>query len=273
MGRTKGHGGTMQRTKRALAGVVMMGTLLGLGGAVSEGGATASAAPTSSRMASGPTGTAAGEVSPLRPVKKFVTCVNDGGYVERGANQTVPRLDVATQGEGGHNTRDDVIVGPIIAWSTVSDAFGSRAVVSMFIVITPNQLKGNRWWRVSWYCTSDKNKAWLVFGATRTAPQVHQSSRTSSGRLPAGTSTTRFASCGDEYVERGDNQTVSRRFLQANSSVGPIIAWDTSPNAFGSRAVRSMIITIHNVDTTDSHYWEVTWYCTPDKSKAWLVFG
>ncbi len=114
-------------------------------------------------------------------------------------------------------------------------------------------------------------------GVTASAAPSGQVSHTSlNGRLPPGTSTTRFASCVDDgYVERGANQTVPRLkvFVQANTFVGPIIAWDTVPNAFGSRAVTSMIITIHNVDTTDSHYWEVTWYCTPDKSKAWLVFG
>jgi hypothetical protein len=160
----------MQRTGLALVAVVMIGALVGLGGAVSAGGARASAAPHghSSKTASESSGEAEGEVSAFQPTKKFVTCVNDGGFVERGANQTVPRLDVATKGQP-----DDVIVGPVIAWKTVSNAFGSRAVESMFIVITPNFFSGKLGWRVTWYCTSDRSKAWLVFGNARTVPNAH----------------------------------------------------------------------------------------------------
>ncbi len=96
------------------------------------------------------------------------------------------------------------------------------------------------------------------------------------GTLPPGTSTGRFASCVDDgYVERGANQTVPRLKVIAypTVSVGPIVAWGTLPNAFGSRAVTSMSFLIHNFDTSRDQRWEVTWYCTPDKSKAWLVFG
>ena len=34
-----------------------------------------------------------------------------------------------------------------------------------------------------------------------------------------------------------------------------------------------MSLTIHNFDTDRTQLWKVTWYCTPDKGKAWLVFG
>ncbi len=108
------------------------------------------------------------------------------------------------------------------------------------------------------------------------APSDQSSQTTFEGTLPPGTSTSRFASCGDVgYVERGANHALPRLNVvaDANISVAPVIAWDTVPNAFGSRAVTSMWIWIHNVDTSDYHRWQVTWYCTPDKSKAWLVFG
>ncbi len=95
------------------------------------------------------------------------------------------------------------------------------------------------------------------------------------GSLPAGTSTGRFASCGDEYVERGANQTVPRLDFVAYPTVylTPVVAVGTAPYVFGSRAVTSMSLTIHNFDTDRTQLWKVTWYCTPDKNKAWLVFG
>jgi hypothetical protein len=141
-------------TKRALAALVMTGALLGVGGAVSGGGTTASAARNDE-----PSGTASGTQPAVTPTKKYVNCANDGGYVERGTNQVIPRLDAKTQS-------DDIVVGPVIAWNTAANAFGSRAVTSMFITV--NNFSFNAaWWRVSWYCTSDKSKAWLVFGSAR----------------------------------------------------------------------------------------------------------
>jgi hypothetical protein len=116
-------------------------------------------------------------------------------------------------------------------------------------------------------------------GGTATAlaaPSGQPSQMTIEGTLPPGTSTGRFASClGDGYVERGANQTVPRLTVVAypTVSVGPVVAWGTDPNAFGSRAVTSMTLFIHNVDTDRSQRWAVIYYCTPDKSKAWLVFG
>ena len=108
------------------------------------------------------------------------------------------------------------------------------------------------------------------------APSDQPSQMTIEGTLPSGTSTGRFASCiGDGYVERGANQTVPLLKVVAypTVSVGPVVAWGTDPNAFGSRAVTSMSFLIHNFDTSRDQRWEVTWYCTTDKSKAWLVLG
>ncbi len=95
------------------------------------------------------------------------------------------------------------------------------------------------------------------------------------GSLPSLTSTPRFASCGDEYVERGASQTVPRLDFVADSTVYlfPVVAVGTAPYVFASRVVTSMSLTIHNVDSSRTQLWKVTWYCTPDKSQAWLVFG
>lgn len=108
------------------------------------------------------------------------------------------------------------------------------------------------------------------------APRDQPSQTTFAGSLPPGTSTGRSASCGDVgYAERGTNQTVPRFTVVDEQNVyeGPFIASNTVPNAFGSRAVTSVAFWIHNVDTTRHHNWKVTLYCTPDKRKAWLVFG
>jgi hypothetical protein len=107
------------------------------------------------------------------------------------------------------------------------------------------------------------------------APREQPFSMTLEGSLPAGTSTVRFASCGDDFVERGASQTVARIDFVAYPTVylTPVVAWGTEPYVFGSRAVTSMVLTINNFDTDRLQLWKVTWYCTPDKSKAWLVFG
>ena len=113
-------------------------------------------------------------------------------------------------------------------------------------------------------------------GDASAAPSDQPSQMTIEGTLPSGTSTQRFASClGDGYVERGANQTVPRLTVVVYPTVyvGPVVAWGTDPNAFGSWAVTSMTLFIHNVDTDRSQRWAVIYYCTPDKSKAWLVFG
>ena len=125
-------------------------------------------------------------------------------------------------------------------------------------------------------------------GAPLGAPGEQPFHMTLEGSLPAGTSTGRFASCGDEYVERGANQTVPHIDFVAYPTVTlfPIVAVGTAPYVFASRAVTSMSLTISNLETdrtqlwkvnnleTDrTQLWKVTWYCTPDKGKAWLVFG
>ena len=108
------------------------------------------------------------------------------------------------------------------------------------------------------------------------APSDQPYQMTIEGTLPPVSSTGRFASClGDGYVERGANQTVPRLnvLVYPTVSVGPFVAWGTDSNAFGSRAVTSMTFLVNNFEIDRSQRWAVTWYCTPDKSKAWLVFG
>jgi hypothetical protein len=55
--------------------------------------------------------------------------------------------------------------------------------------------------------------------------------------------------------------------------VGPIVAMSTVPNEFGSRAVTSMRIVVANGAFVGTAEYHVTYWCTPDKGKAWLVFG
>ena len=106
------------------------------------------------------------------------------------------------------------------------------------------------------------------------APREQPFDTTLEGSLPGGTSTSRFASCGDEYVERGVNQTVPRLdiVVYPTVSVVPVVAVGTAPYLFASRAVTSMTLTINNFDMR-AQLWKVSWFCTPDKSKGWLVFG
>lgn len=139
----------MQRSKRSLAAAVLMGVLLGLGGAVSGGAASAAPRAQSSQT------TFQGGLPPTTSTTRFASC-GDVGYVERGANQTVPRLNVVDE--------QNVSVAPVIAWDTVPNAFGSRAVTSMIIFIHNLDIDRFHRWQVTWYCTPDKSKAWLVFG-------------------------------------------------------------------------------------------------------------
>ena len=75
-------------------------------------------------------------------------------------------------------------------------------------------------------------------------------------------------------MERGVNQTVPRLdiVVYPTVSVFPVVAVGTAPYLFASRAVTSMPLTINNFDMR-AQLWKVSWFCTPDKSKAWLVFG
>jgi hypothetical protein len=76
------------------------------------------------------------------------------------------------------------------------------------------------------------------------------------------------------YVQRGANQTVAKKKVLVEPPVifGPVIAKDTVPNEFGSRAVTSLDFFVSNPWFGDGE-WHVTFYCTNDKSDAWLVFG
>jgi hypothetical protein len=145
------EGVTVQRTKQSQAAVVMTGLLLGLGWGVSGGAATASAAPSDqlSQM------TIEGTLPPVAVTGRFASCLGDG-YVERGSNQTVPRLRVLVD--------STVSVGPVVAWGTEPNAFGSRAVTSMTFSIQSFDTSRDQRWQVTYYCTTDKNKAWLVLG-------------------------------------------------------------------------------------------------------------
>ena len=88
-------------------------------------------------------------------------------------------------------------------------------------------------------------------GAPLGAPGEQPFHMTLEGSLPAGTGTGRFASCGDEYVERGANQTVPHIDFVAYPTVTlfPIVAVGTAPYVFASRAVTSMSLTISNLET------------------------
>jgi hypothetical protein len=139
----------VQRTKRALTAVVMTGALLGVGGAVSGGAASAASSDQPSQM------TIEGTLPHLTSTQRFGSCLGDG-YVERGANQTVPRLNVAAD--------STVSVGPVVAWGTEPNAFGSRAVTSMTFFIHNFDTSRDQRWKVAYYCTTDRAKAWLAFG-------------------------------------------------------------------------------------------------------------
>jgi hypothetical protein len=78
-----------------------------------------------------------------------------GYYIERGANQTVPRLKVRVE--------PPVILGPVIAKDTVPNQFGSRAVTSMDVWFS-NPGFGDAEFTVEAYCVNTISKAWLVFG-------------------------------------------------------------------------------------------------------------
>ena len=85
-------------------------------------------------------------------------CSNSiGQYVQRGDNQTVPKLKVS-----GEFT----VVAPVVPTSTVPYQFGSRAVTQATLYITNIDIfrPEEREISVSYWCTTDINQAWLVFG-------------------------------------------------------------------------------------------------------------
>ena len=87
-----------------------------------------------------------------------VRCGGDKPYVERGANQTVAKFKAQLDWP--------LVVVGVIAVSTVENQFGSRAVTSYLIYLERFPFTGDEPlnWVVRWFCTSQKNNAWLVFG-------------------------------------------------------------------------------------------------------------
>ena len=80
----------------------------------------------------------------------------DVGYVQRGANQTVPKLKM-------------LLEAPLwafpIARNTVPNEFLSRNVTSMSIAIGAVEFDGvDREYHITYWCTSDKDQAWTVLG-------------------------------------------------------------------------------------------------------------
>ncbi len=85
-------------------------------------------------------------------------CSGDEPYVQRGRDDTVPLFHAWLEWPAG-------ITG-WIARDTVPYKFGSRAVTSYTILISRGVNSDNRraeYW-LKWFCTSDINKAYLVFG-------------------------------------------------------------------------------------------------------------
>jgi hypothetical protein len=111
------------------------------------------------------------------------------------------------------------------------------------------------------------------------AREDHQPSHlTIDGTLAPGEVAYLPASCGGglgAYVERGSDQTVPKVKMIVESPIiaGPIVATTTVPNQFGSRAVTGMRIFVGNPGFVETREYHVTYWCTPDIGKAWLVFG
>jgi hypothetical protein len=97
-----------------------------------------------------------GDVPPKQSVYPLAKC-GDVGYVQRGTNQTVPKLKL-------------VLESPLIAFpiarDTVPNEFLSRNVTSMTIAIGAVDFSAGqtREYHITYWCTSDKDQAWTVFG-------------------------------------------------------------------------------------------------------------
>ncbi len=139
---------SLRRTCVALAALA---SLVSLGGAVTS---TAGATTATLRAANIIPVSGGGKVPQFDGIQVPVACP-DGYYVQRGANQTVPKKKVLVE--------PPIIFGPVIAKDTVPNDFGSRAVTS-FDFLVSNPWFGDGDWQATFYCTSDKNDAWLVFG-------------------------------------------------------------------------------------------------------------
>ena len=97
-----------------------------------------------------------GTVAPQKSVWEGADCA-DIGYVQRGANQTVPKLKMILESP---------LVAFPIARNTVENAPFSRNVTSMTIAIGAFELFSDqsREYHITYWCTSDKDQAWTVLG-------------------------------------------------------------------------------------------------------------
>jgi hypothetical protein len=97
-----------------------------------------------------------GEVPAKQSRYESANC-GDVGFVQRGANQTVPKLKL-------------VLESPLwafpIARDTEPNQFLSRNVTSMTIALGAVEFDSDqsREYRITYWCTSDKDQAWTVFG-------------------------------------------------------------------------------------------------------------
>jgi hypothetical protein len=100
--------------------------------------------------------TIAGEVPPKESRWVPANCA-DVGFVQRGVNQTVPKLKL-------------VLESPLwafpIARDTEPNQFLSRNVTSMTIALGAVEFSPGetRSYRITYWCTSDKDQAWTVSG-------------------------------------------------------------------------------------------------------------
>jgi hypothetical protein len=90
------------------------------------------------------------------PISEFADC-RGTGYVQRGANQTVPKLKL-------------VLESPLLAFPVARDTepnqFASRNVTTMSILLASSEPFATepREYHITYWCTSDKDQAWTVFG-------------------------------------------------------------------------------------------------------------
>jgi hypothetical protein len=97
-----------------------------------------------------------GVVPPTQSVYERASCA-DVGYVQRGTNQTVPKLKLVLESP---------LIAVPIATDTVPNEFLSRNVTSMTIAIGAVEFSADqsREYHITYWCTSDKDQAWTVFG-------------------------------------------------------------------------------------------------------------
>jgi hypothetical protein len=98
-----------------------------------------------------------GEVRSNKSDYPLANCA-DVGYVQRGTNQTVPKLKLVLESP---------LIAVPIARGTVPNEFLSRNVTSMTIAIGAVELfpsDQSREYHITYWCTSDKDQAWTVFG-------------------------------------------------------------------------------------------------------------